>query len=163
MAANHAVQVDDQNAVLHVLDDEAIDLLQVGDVDAALRGELLAGLGVAAERESDTDGGEIAEADQTGLEDLRGRYQSLDQAPAIERGQHRARQSGVEEGDLRAHQPPARGELGKDQDRQRTASVAACVHQERDEHDVPEQQGQQYAGSGTPSDSRCIHPKVRMP
>jgi hypothetical protein len=38
VAAYHTVQVDDQHAVLHVLDDQPIDLLEVRDVDAALRG-----------------------------------------------------------------------------------------------------------------------------
>ena len=55
VAAHDAVQVDDQHAVLHVLDDEAIDLLQVRDVDAALRGELFGRLRIAAERDGDAD------------------------------------------------------------------------------------------------------------
>ena len=68
MAANNAVQVDDQHAVLHVLNDETIDLLEIGDVDAPLRGKILARLGVTAECEGDADGREIAESDQAGLE-----------------------------------------------------------------------------------------------
>src|SRR5439155_23834745 len=35
VATHDAVQVDHQHAVLHVLDDQAVDLLEVGDVDAA--------------------------------------------------------------------------------------------------------------------------------
>jgi hypothetical protein len=38
VAADNAVEVDDQDAVLHVLNDRAVDLFEVGDVDAALRG-----------------------------------------------------------------------------------------------------------------------------
>src|SRR5450631_1387167 len=102
MAADHAVEVDDQDAVLHVLDDQAVDLLEIGDVDAALRGQVLAGLGIATERERDADGGEIAEADESCLQDLRGRDQAVDQAPAVERDQDRAGQRSVKKCDLRA-------------------------------------------------------------
>ena len=146
VAAHDAVEVDDQHAVLHVLDDEPIDLLEIGDVDAALRGEVLAGLGVAAERERDAYGREVAEADEPGLQDLRGRDLSLDQPPAVEHEQHRARERRVEECDLRAHQPAARGELREQQYGQRPAGAAAGIHQHADEEDVAHEQREQQGG-----------------
>src|SRR6266545_4263084 len=125
MATDNAVQVDDQHAVLHVLNDETIDLLEIGDVNAALRREILARLGVTAECERNADGREVAESDQAGLEQLGAGYDALKQPPAVEREQYRAREGGVEECDLRAHQPAAGGELRKQQDRQRSAGRAA--------------------------------------
>ena len=71
VAAHDAVQVDDQHAVLHVLDDQPVHLLEIGDVDAALRRELFRQLGVAAERDRDADRREVAEADEARLEQLR--------------------------------------------------------------------------------------------
>jgi hypothetical protein len=47
-AAHDAVQIDDEHAVLHVLDDEAVHLLEVRDVDAALRSQVFGQLGVTA-------------------------------------------------------------------------------------------------------------------
>ena len=120
VAAHDAVQVDDQHAVLHVLDDQPVDLLEVRDVDAALRGEVLARLGVAAQRERDPDGREVAEADQSRLEHLRvGTIRALEQRQPSSAEQHDARERRMEERDLRAHQPAARRELRKQQDRQR--------------------------------------------
>ena len=117
VTADDAVQVDDQHAVLHILNDETVDLLEIGDVNAALRGEILARLGVAAECERNADGREVAESDQAGLEQLGAGYDALEQPPPVEREQYRARERGVEECDLRAHQPAAGGELRKQEDR----------------------------------------------
>ena len=144
--ADDAIQVDHQDAVLHVLDDQSVDLFEVGDVDAALRGKLLAGPGVAAQRECDADRGEVAEADEPGLQDLRAGYQAVDQAPAVDRDEYRTGQRGMEERDARAQQPAAGGKLREQQDRQRTARAASRIHQQRDEEDVADQQRQQQRG-----------------
>ena len=117
VTADDAVQVDDQHAILHILNDETVDLLEIGDVNAALRGEILARLGVAAECERNADGREVAESDQAGLEQLGAGYDALEQPPPVEREQYRARERGVKECDLRAHQPAAGGELRKQEDR----------------------------------------------
>ncbi|MBL0291793.1 MAG: hypothetical protein IPQ15_14325 [Betaproteobacteria bacterium] len=71
MAAHDAVEVDDQHAVLHVLDDQPVQVIEVGDVDAALGREVFGSLGVATEGYGDADGREVAETDEAGLEDLR--------------------------------------------------------------------------------------------
>ena len=71
VAAHDAVQVDDQHAVLHVLNDQPVDLLEVGDVDTTLRREFLGLLGVPAERNRNADGGKVPERDDPGLEHLR--------------------------------------------------------------------------------------------
>ena len=47
--ADHAALVHHQHAVLHVLDHELVDLRHVGEIDFALRRELLARLRVARE------------------------------------------------------------------------------------------------------------------
>ena len=91
MTAHHAIEVHHQDAVLHILDDQAVDLLEVCDVDAALRRELFAGLGVATQQQRDADRGEVAETDQSRLQNLRGGYQPIDQSPAIDRDEHRTR------------------------------------------------------------------------
>ena len=68
VSAYDAVQIDHQHAVLHVLDDEPVHLLEVGHVDAALRGQVLRLFRVAAERDGDADRREISEPDDPGLE-----------------------------------------------------------------------------------------------
>jgi hypothetical protein len=136
VAAHDAVQVDDQHAVLHVLDDEAVDLLQVRDVDAALSGELFRGFRVSAKGDCDPDRREIAEADESGLKRLRSAHLALQHPPHVEAEQDEAREGGVEERRLRAQEPAACGQLRKEQDRERTTGGAARHHHQRDAQDV---------------------------
>ncbi len=140
VAAHDAVEVDDEHAVLHVLNDEAVDLLQVRDVDAALGGELFRRFRVASERDGDADGGEIAESDEARLERLRTADAAFEHAPDVEAEQDEARDRGVEERRLRAQEPAARRQLRKQQDRQRAARAAAGDHHQRDAQDVAHQQ-----------------------
>jgi hypothetical protein len=50
--ADAALAVDHEDAVLHVADHELVDLREVGEVDLARLGDLLAGARIAGEREA---------------------------------------------------------------------------------------------------------------
>ena len=117
MSTHHAVEVDHEHAILHVLDDQPVDLLEVGDVDPTLRGEIFACFGVAAKRQRHAGGREVAETHQAGLEHLRAGYVTFEQPPGVQREQRGAGNGGVEECNAAAHQPAARRELWEQQDR----------------------------------------------
>ena len=144
--AHDAVEIDHEHAILHVLNDEPVDLLEVRHVDAALGGQVLAGLRVAPERERDADGGKVAEPDEPGLEQLRAGNHTLEQAPGVEREQHRARQRGVKKRHLRAHQPAAGSELRKEQYRKRAAGGPARIDEQGEKEQVADQKREQQGG-----------------
>jgi hypothetical protein len=56
--ADAPVAVDHEDAVLHVADHDLVDLREVGEVDLALLGDLLAGARVARERGGEAGGRE---------------------------------------------------------------------------------------------------------
>ena len=136
VAAYDAIQVDDQNAVLHVLNDQPIDLLQVRDVDAALRRKVFGEFRVAPERDGNADGCEIAKADKASLEYRRGTGAAVDGAIGFQSEQHHGGERRVEKSRSRTLQPTTRGKLGEQQDRQRGPAIAGGDHGEREEKHV---------------------------
>ena len=138
--ADHAVQVHHEHAVLHVLDDESIDLLQVRDVDAALRREILGRLRIRAQRDGDADGRKKAEADEGGLHGLRAADLALEQPPHVEPQQDQRRDRRVEERGSRPQEPAACRKLWEQQDRQRAGACAARNHHRGDAGDVADEQ-----------------------
>ena len=143
MTAHDTVQVDDEHAVLHVLNDEAVHLLQIGNVDAALGCQIFGQLGVPAERHGDADGCEIAKADEPSLEQRRTAHCVVDDAIRFQAQQHDGGERGVEKARARSLQPPARRELRKQQDWQRCAAAAGGNHHERKKEHIPDQQRKQ--------------------
>ena len=140
MTAHDSIEVDDEHAVLHVLDDQPVDLFEIRDVDAALRRELFGRLRVPSERHGDADRGEIAKSDESRLERLGAADATFEHAPDVQPQQDEARDRGVKKRRLRAQQPAAGGELRKEQDRQRAAGAAAGDHHQRDADDVAGEQ-----------------------
>ena len=67
--ADHAALVHHQHAVLHVLDDQLIDLRHVGEIHFALRRQLFARLRVARQGMRQPGSGEVSHAEQPGLHD----------------------------------------------------------------------------------------------
>ena len=96
VTAYDTVQIDHQHTVLHVLNDEPVHLLQIGDVNAALGGEILGQLRIAAERDGDADRREVPEADEPGLEERGHARAAVDGAIRFEAQQHDGREGGVE-------------------------------------------------------------------
>ena len=143
VTAHDTVQVDDEHAVLHILNDETIHLLQIGDVDAALSCQILGQLGVTAECHRDADGREIAKADESGLEQRRTARGVIDDAIRFQAQQYDSGECGMEKSRAGSLQPPARRELRKQQDRQRRAAGAGGNHHERKKEHVANQQRKQ--------------------
>ena len=60
--ANDADFVDDEHAIIHVANDQLIDLLEIREIDPALHGELFTGAVEVAEQHPETGDDEIGEA-----------------------------------------------------------------------------------------------------
>src|SRR4029077_6321839 len=121
VTAHDAIAIDDQYSILHALDEEPGDRLEIGDVDAALGREVFRSLGITSKCHRNADRREIAKADQSGLKGLRGADLRIDQPPDIETEQDDGGKRGVEERGARTKQPAACSELRKQQDWQRCA------------------------------------------
>ncbi len=134
--ADAALPVDHEHAVLHVADDELVDLRQVGEVDLALLGDLLAGSRVACERRSESRGGEERRRRDARLHEV---LQARVEAPHLEGllEQHRERgDGGMEESEPATRDETGRGERHQQDHAQARAHAAARVHQHHDRDDV---------------------------
>ena len=68
--ADDTMLVYDDKAVLHVADDEFIDLRQIGKVNTARRCDLLGAARISCQRESQTGDNEIAAGQHAGLKEI---------------------------------------------------------------------------------------------
>jgi hypothetical protein len=136
--ADAPVAVDHEDAVLHVADHDLVDLRQVGEVDSALRRDLLAGARVARERGGEARGGEEGTRGNPGLHELlRDRVVLPELEGLLE--QHRERGGGgVEVGEAAARDEARRGERDQQHHAEPRAHAAARVHQHHDRDHVEE-------------------------
>ena len=134
--ADHPALVHHDHAVLHVTDDELVDLLHVGQVDLALGRELLARHGVARQRVGEPGNREVGRGEQPGLHVLGlGRIEPQHLVGVLE--QHSDRGKGGE----KQRQAPAAdqargGERGEQQEPQAAGDAAARIEEEQHESDV---------------------------
>ena len=134
--ADDASLVDHHHAVLHVLDDQLVDLGEVREVDASLRRQALARDCVTREGACQERSGEVADAEQPRLHELRGTVRCRQDTPRL-LAEHRQRtHRRVEQ-----HHPAAADQRSarlrrQQQQAEPARDAAACVHRQHDEQRV---------------------------
>jgi hypothetical protein len=134
--ANGAALVHHEHPVLHVADDELVHLLHVGEIDLALRGELLTRDGVARQRVSQPGDREVRRGEQARLHELRLRDVQLEHLVCLLEQHPDAGQRREEQGEAAAADEPRAGERGEQEQAQAAGNAAAGVQQEHDEADI---------------------------
>ena len=120
MLADHAAFIDDDKTVLHVANDELVDLRQVGQIDAARFGNLLGTARIFGEREAQARNREVAAGQQTALEKIGARGLRAQELPGLLKQDRQCRQRGVKK-----RQPSARHQSGRSQTDEQQQSNAA--------------------------------------
>ena len=83
MLTDHAAFIDNHKPVLHVTDDEFVDLRQIGQIYSALFGDFFSATGIFGERKAQARDHEVAACKQAALEKICGRGFNVQDLPGL--------------------------------------------------------------------------------